>query len=115
MGRTLGNPKSSFEWQSVDFVPFLRHQKKSKLVVSHIFCACEMALLMPKISKPPFQKKCSPKTCIPHLQAALTIESTFIYSVTKTEVCVPDHGSRTAIMAKFRAFMQNPDLFRTTF
>ena len=38
-----------------------------------------------------------------------------IFSGTKTEFCVPDHGSRTVIMAKFRAFMQNPDLFRTTF
>ena len=36
-------------------------------------------------------------------------------SVTETEFCVPDHGSQMAIMAKFRAFMQNPDLFRTTF
>ena len=36
-------------------------------------------------------------------------------SGTKTEFCVPDHGSQTAIMAKFRAFMRNPDLFRTTF
>ena len=31
----------------------------------------------------------------------------------QTEFCVPDHGFRTAIMAKFRAFMRNPDLFRT--
>ena len=36
-------------------------------------------------------------------------------SGTKTEFCVPDHGSWTVTMAKFRAFMQNPDLFRTTF
>ena len=27
----------------------------------------------------------------------------------------PDHGSQAAIMAKFRAFMLNPDLFLTTF
>ena len=39
----------------------------------------------------------------------------YMNSGTTTEFCVPDHGSRTFIMAKFRAFMQNPDLFRTTF
>ena len=37
------------------------------------------------------------------------------FSVTENEFCIPDQGSRTAIMAKFRAFMQNPDLFRTIF
>ena len=37
------------------------------------------------------------------------------FSVTETEFCIPDHGSQTALMAKFRAFMRNPDLFRTTF
>ena len=39
----------------------------------------------------------------------------FLFSVTETKFYIPDHGSRTAIMAKFRAFMRNPDLFRTTF
>ena len=34
---------------------------------------------------------------------------------TTTEFCVPDHRSQAAIMAKFRAFILNPDLFRTTF
>ena len=36
-------------------------------------------------------------------------------SGTNTEVYVPDHGSQAAIMAKFRAFMLNPDFFRTPF
>ena len=34
---------------------------------------------------------------------------------TTTEFCVPDYQSQAAIMSKFRAFMLNPDLFRTTF
>ena len=36
-------------------------------------------------------------------------------SGTNTEFYVPDRGSQAAIMAKFRAFMLNPELFRTTF
>ena len=36
-------------------------------------------------------------------------------SGTNTEVYVPDHGSQAAIMAKFRAFMQNQDFFLTPF
>ena len=36
-------------------------------------------------------------------------------SGTTTEFCVPDHWSQAVIMAKFWAFMLNPDLFRTTF
>ena len=38
-----------------------------------------------------------------------------ISSGTTTKFWVPDHGSRTATMAKFRAFLRNPDLFRTIF
>ena len=36
-------------------------------------------------------------------------------SGTNTEFYVPDHGSQAAIMAKFRAFMLNPDFFLTPF
>ena len=36
-------------------------------------------------------------------------------SGTTKKFWVPDHGSRTATMAKFRAFLRNPDLFRTIF
>ena len=36
-------------------------------------------------------------------------------SGTNTEFYVPDHGSQAAIMAKFRAFMQNLDFFLTPF
>ena len=38
-----------------------------------------------------------------------------ITSGTDTEFFVPDHESQAAIMAKFRAFMLNPDLFRTIY
>ena len=38
-----------------------------------------------------------------------------LYSGTTKKFWVPDHGSRTATMAKFRAFLRNPDLFRTIF
>ena len=34
-----------------------------------------------------------------------------IHSGTTTEFCVPDHRFQAAIIAKFRAFMQNPDHF----
>ena len=38
-----------------------------------------------------------------------------IVSGTNTEFYVLDHGNQAAIMAKFGAFMLNPDLFQTTF
>ena len=36
-----------------------------------------------------------------------------LFSGTNTEFYVLDHTSQAAIMAKFRAFMLNPDLYRT--
>ena len=36
-------------------------------------------------------------------------------SGTNTEFYVPDHRPQAAIMAKFRAFMLNPDFFLTPF
>ena len=46
------------------------------------------------------------------LGGCLSIE---LCSGTNTEFYVPDHGSQAAIMAKFRAFMLNPDFFLTPF
>ena len=49
------------------------------------------------------------------LGANLQVEVCWLLSGTTKKFWVPDHGSRTASMAKFRAFLRNPDLFRTIF